>query len=53
MGCRGRPHVFGDVVGYGPSDRDHSGPEARVGGEDPVVAVSVYARGWDEASQAL
>ncbi|MDA0330334.1 MAG: hypothetical protein O2958_15185, partial [Gemmatimonadetes bacterium] len=44
---------MGKVVGHGPSDRDHRGPEARVGSEDPVVAVAVEARGWDEASQAL
>jgi len=53
IGCQGRPHVFRDVVGHGSSDRDHGGSEARVGSEDPVVAVSVYARGWDEPSQAL
>jgi hypothetical protein len=52
-GHPGRSHVSWDAVGHGPSDGDHGGPQARVGGEDPVVAVAVDAWGWYEKSQSL
>ena len=40
-GAGGDPTFLMDVVGHGPSDGDHHGPEARVGSQDPVVAMPV------------
>ncbi len=40
-------------AGLGPADRDHDGPQACVGSQDPVVPVPMDARGWHEAGQAV
>jgi hypothetical protein len=41
------------VIEHGPSDRDHRGPEARVGSEDAVVAMAMDARRRNEAGRAV
>jgi len=53
VGRRWGLHIGWGRVGLGPSDGDHGGSQARVGGEDPVVAMAMDAGRWYEPGQSL
>ena len=41
------------LVEHGPTHRDHACPQACIGSQDSVVAVSMDARRWYEPEQSL